>query len=389
MRFATERDINPSREKEVQSVLSCYHRCVSGACEFAIVSGASGAGKSWILEKVGSSIIAGGGLFLMGKFDQRQQSKPFLALAAAFDQYVEVLMSEVGSCWANNVVNSLRSTLGQDAYHLVEIIPKLGQLLDSCLYGAAPNYFGFDCRNATDRIQYLLCRFVEVIAVTAQVSLTLCLDDVQWMDEASASVLNRVLAQTRNYCANKFFFLACCRDDEMGPDHPYMTMIQDTKESGVNTTTGMVTCMKEEEINNFVSELLCLSPRLVEPLAHIIYSRTKRNILFVSQLLLSLNRDGLLQIDLGSQRWVWDVQRICSTKLPDNVALCFTNGIAKLPIEVQLGIHTLSMFGASARSDYIAALESQLNVKISEPLQVAEKEGAFSELYEEFIYLLS
>jgi hypothetical protein len=321
-------EITITRDKEIKSVLSCYHRCISGACEFAIVSRASGAGKSWVLEKVGSAIIAEGGLFLMGKFDQHQQSKPFSALAVAFDQYFEVLISQVGSNWANTVINNLRTALGQDAYHLVEIIPRLGVLLDSCVYGGAPNNFSYDCRNAADRIHYLLCRFVEVIAVTTQVSLTLCLDDAQWMDEASASVLNRVLAQTRN----KFFFLGCCRDDEMEPDRPFTSMLRDVTASGVIITTVMVTCMEEEEINNFMSELLCLSPRLVEPLARIIYSRAKGNISFVSQLLLSLNRDGLLQIDLATQRWVWDVQKISSTKLPDNAALCFTNGISNFQL---------------------------------------------------------
>jgi hypothetical protein len=365
-------EISISREEEIQYIVSCYHRCISGSFELAIVSGASGAGKSWILEKVGSTIIAGGGLFLMGKFDQQQQSKPFSALAAAFDQYVEVLISQVGSDWAKTVVRSLQTALGQDAYHLVEVMPRLGQLLDT-VYGAAPN-FGYDCRNAADRIHYLLCKFVEVISMTALVSLTLCLDDVQWIDNASSSVLKRVLAQK----PNKFFFLGCCRDDEMEPDHPCTSMLREVDESGVNTTNVTVSCMKEEEINIFVSELFCLSPRLVEPLARIIYSRTKGNILFVSQLLLSLNRDGLLHVDFGNQRYVWDVEQINSTKLPDNVALCFTNGIGKLPIEVQLSIHTLSMFGASARSDCIAFLESQLHVKISEPLQVAVKEGLVS-----------
>jgi hypothetical protein len=51
-------EISIPREEEIQSILSCYQRCISGACEFAIVSGSSGAGKSWILEKVGSAIIA-------------------------------------------------------------------------------------------------------------------------------------------------------------------------------------------------------------------------------------------------------------------------------------------------------------------------------------------
>lgn len=96
-------------------------------------------------------------------------------------------------------------------------------------------------------------------------------------------------------------------------------------------------------------------------------------------MLRSLNRDGLLRIDLDNQRWVWDQDKIYTTKLPDNVALCFINGIARLPAEVQLALHTLSMFGSSAKSECIKALETQLKVIISPPLQTAIREGLVSD----------
>lgn len=47
------------------------------------------------------------------------------------------------------------------------------------------------------------------------------------------------------------------------------------------------------------------------------------------------------------------------------------DGIGKLPIEVQLALNTLSMFGASARVPYLELLESQLKIKILEPLKEA------------------
>ncbi|KAL7501991.1 hypothetical protein ACHAXN_000117, partial [Cyclotella atomus] len=103
------------------------------------------------------------------------------------------------------------------------------------------------------------------------------------------------------------------------------------------------------------SELLCLPPRLVKPLASIVHSKTKDLPLFVSKMLRALNRDGLPQVDFSSQHWVWDKDKIRAAKLPDNVALCFINGIAKLPSEVQVALHTLSMFGSSVKSECIKA----------------------------------
>jgi predicted ATPase len=70
---------------------------VSVSSEIAILKGASGAGKSFLTQLVGSFIISKGGLFLMGKFDQMQQSRPFSALASALDQYCDILISQLGS----------------------------------------------------------------------------------------------------------------------------------------------------------------------------------------------------------------------------------------------------------------------------------------------------
>ena len=122
-------DISISREEEVQTILSCYRRSISIAPEIAIVKGVSGAGKSFLTQLVGSSIVSEGGIFLMGKFDQMQQSRPFSGLAAALDQYCDVLISQLGSYWANTVVNNLQTVLGRDASYLMVIIPKLSVIL--------------------------------------------------------------------------------------------------------------------------------------------------------------------------------------------------------------------------------------------------------------------
>jgi predicted ATPase len=91
-----------------------------------------------------------------------------------------------------------------------------------------------------------------------------------------------------------------------------------------------------------------------------------------------LNRDGLLYIDLDKKRWLWDVEKISQSKLPDNIALCFTTGINNLAPDVQTALHTLSTFGGSAKSDYIMFIETDLNINLINPLKVAAAEGLVS-----------
>ncbi|KAL7480034.1 hypothetical protein ACHAW6_005741, partial [Cyclotella cf. meneghiniana] len=167
----------------------------------------------------------------------------------------------------------------------------------------------------------------------------------------------------------------CCRDTELESSHPLRDTIENIRALGINTTVVQLICMGKDAVNQMVSNLLCLPPRVVRSLADIIYTKTKGNPLFFSQVMLSLYREGLLRLSLSDRRWVWDEEEIHFMKLPDDIALCFANGISKLPLLVQSALRTLSMFGASAKCEYIEALEAQLHVKLIEPLEVAMTEG--------------
>ena len=273
-----------------------------------------------------------------------------------------------------STVDSLIAAFGQDADPLFKIVPKLeiilgkknkvSERIGSCEIGQID-------RNALIRLQDLICQFINVISSNSLVSVVLLLDDLQWIDETSLAILGTILKQRHR----KFFFIGCCRDDEMKNNHAFWKMMDTVGALGVHATQVKLNCITKQTLNGVVSDLLCLSPRLVKSLSSVLFSRTKGNVLFFLQLMLLLYRDGLLYIDFARQRWTWDEDEVASMKLPDNIAICLTNDICKLPIEVQVALNTLSMFGASVELSCLKLLESGLRMKILEPLKVAEAEG--------------
>jgi predicted ATPase len=356
------------RDQELQTILSCHRKCLEGSCEIAIIQGESGSGKSWVSQNVRRIVTSMGGIFLTGKFNyQMNQVKPFSALASAFDQYCDLILE---TNWVKLIAIQLQTALGQDACHLINVIPKLGLVIEDDAHHTA-SVLDIDCKNSIQRLHHLFCQFLEVIATNAQISLTLCLDDIQWADEASIAVLTRLLMQQNG----KFFFLGCCRGDEMESDHSFWKMLEAVNIAPRGVTTIQLKGIGDEVLNGVVSDLLSLSPRLVRPLSRIIHSKTRGNILFFSQLMLSLHREGLIYLDFSKERWTWNEEKILSMKLPENVAICFTNGINKLPNDLQSALHTLSLFGASARVEYLELLESQLGLNLAEPLTRAAAEG--------------
>jgi hypothetical protein len=149
------------REEELHSIISCYHRCLLGSVEIALIKGESGSGKSWLAHRARASIEGEGGLFLTGKFDQMHQGKPFSALASSFDKYCDFLIRSKKFGWVKIIADSIRASLGQDVLHLVQMIPKLGVVLDIPPNTSAPKD---SCSNAIQRLHYLLCQFVDVIS---------------------------------------------------------------------------------------------------------------------------------------------------------------------------------------------------------------------------------
>lgn len=290
---------------------------------------------------------------------------PLLALASAFEMYCDLLLvMKNESDWARCIISKLQASLSQgDSSLLVNIIPKLGLVLGTYSSSITSE---INCQNALQRLHHLIHQFVEVITLNSPMPVTLVLDDLQWVDDLSLSILCQILRKHKS-----LFFIGCCRDNKMAQDHSFSKML-DMLQLEANVTTVTLRRIEDSVVNEMISELLHLSPRIVSPLARIVHNRTKGNALFMIQLLQSLYSDGLLRLDYAKRRWTWDIPSICSTKLPENVATCFLNEIGKLPLNVHAALHVLSLFGSYAKLTYLSTLENEFGLRLIADLFEAE-----------------
>eukprot|EP00804_Cyclotella_cryptica_P009125 CCRYP_003206-RA/>CCRYP_003206-RA protein AED:0.03 eAED:0.03 QI:45/1/1/1/1/0.8/5/1940/965 len=356
------------REEELASLKNAYERSAAGSSEFAIISGSSGTGKSHLALHLGCH-ISNDGIFLCVKFNQLQMANPFSALVSAFNDYCTMFTPIKDSDWVKTMAAKLRDALGRDVYHLVKLVPSLSNILDCDTSEGAHNE---DCVNGQRKIHYILTRFVEVISACSKATVTLFLDDLQWADEFSLSALEQIMVMPNR--GKGLFVVGCYRDDEVTEDHPFKKVVGKASDNGVRLTEIQLECMDKDTVNRIVSDLLCLSRRLVKSLSEILYCKTKGNPLFFSRLLMSLNRDGLLNLSLSRRRWVWDEELIQSRQLPDDVASFLLSGISKLSVEVQGALQVLSCFGSIEEKES-SILERDLGLDLMLPLQEAVTEG--------------
>jgi len=361
------------REAEFASLRGAYDRSISGESELAIISGTSGTGKSVLAHRMGSFVNTRGGIFLSGKFDQLQQATPFSTLAAAFNQYCDMLISEGDTSRSKKVGAELNRALGKESFHLSRVIPSLSAVINQ---DVSQPHLDEGCVDAQKRLLYLLCQFVDVISSSSGAPVTLFLDDLQWADAASIEVIHQLLLISGSLNKSKqFFFFGCVREEEVNGNHPFLRMVSSVCQFGKHVTTIPLSCMDEGMVNTLISDVLRLSPRLTRSLANIVYHKTNGNQLFFSQLMISLSKDGLIRPSLSRRRWEWDEEKIQSRKLPDDVAKFITGNIGRMPANVRMALSVLSCFGASAKITFLKALETQLAISLIESMEEAAAEG--------------
>ena len=94
----------------------------------------------------------------------------------------------------------LKAALGEEAQYLAKVIPNLAKLLGGDI---GQREDGHDCVDAQKRLQFLLCRFVDVISSYSGAPIVLFLDDVQWSDQASVSAIQHLDVQFGVQCQEK------------------------------------------------------------------------------------------------------------------------------------------------------------------------------------------
>ena len=286
------------RDKELATLQSAYQRSIAGSSELAVITGLSGSGKTMIANCFRDFVTASGGLFVPGKFDQ-MGSNSSLVIASAFNTYCETLDREENSVQAALVAYNLGATLGKDVHYLTRMIPNLRHVLNDDF----DESFSYqECKDDQARIRHLLSQFVDVICDCSEKPIVLFIDDMQWSDSYSISIINHLLKSRRD---GKLFFLGSYRDDELGIDHPLWSITTSAKSYGFAMTSINVVYLTKKAVNLFLSDLLQLLPRLVASLSDIVFHKTQGDPLFITRMLLSLNRKGLLYISLARDRMLF------------------------------------------------------------------------------------
>jgi predicted ATPase/signal transduction histidine kinase/tRNA A-37 threonylcarbamoyl transferase component Bud32 len=334
------------RQREAQALLDAFERVSRGAKEMVLVAGPSGIGKSALVHEVHRPIVRQRGFFISGKFDQYNRDIPYASLIQAFQGMVQQLLTESAerlAAWRAE----LSLALGPNAQVIIDVIPDVALIM-----GEQPPVPELPPAEAQNRFNLVFESFVRTLAA-ADHPLAVFLDDLQWADPPSLRLVELLMTDAGT---GHLFLVGAYRDNEVGPSHPLLFTIEEMKKGLALVHRIALGPLEPAHVALLVADALHCAPDRAAPLAAICADKTGGNPFFLNQFLLSLHEEGLVTFDRAASAWTWDMDRIRSTAMTDNVVTLMAGKLGKLPAETQRAVRIAAAIGNSFDLDTLATV---------------------------------
>lgn len=352
------------REKEKEILFKCTEDIKSGISEAIFITGYSGIGKSSLINEIHRSISKNNGYFISGKFDQYQKDTPYSALISAFKELIKLILSE-NEFKVFTFKEKLREALGDNGKLLTDVVPELGIFI-----GKQKDVPPLSPMEAQNRFNFVLERFIRVFA-TKKHPLIIFLDDLQWVDPATLSVLKILLKDLK---LKHFLLIGAYRDNEVSLSHPLNITIESLKKE-VKITLLKLAPLNLVHINTLISETLNEKTDKIQSLSNLVFQKTRGNPFFTKEFLTTLYKYKLIKYNSSEENWTWDTKKIEEQNISGNVVDFMLKKLNSLPKETRIILNLSACLGNYFKLSILSLVTKKSVNKLAKLLWPAVKEG--------------
>lgn len=354
------------RDGEVASLLGAFERAVAGDLVFTLVKGHSGVGKSVLVQELYRPLALARGRYISGKYDQYQRSVPYSAIGRAFNTLCDQLLCETDDTlerWRQRILGAV----GKNGQALIEVIPRLEDIV-----GPQPALPERQAQSAQNLFNQVCQDFIQAICRPEE-PLVLFLDDLQWADIASLSLLRIIL---KNSGVRGLHLVGAYRDNEVDSSHPLLLLVDEVDKSGLTVAALHLENLTLGSVTTFTADTLSLDESEAGGLARIVYSKTQGNAFFTTEFLKALHAEGLLRFNPARLEWEWDVAGIEARGFTDNVVALMASRIRLLPDSAQQLLRLAACIGSPFDTATLAIISGGHGVpRVLEDLAPAIQQG--------------
>lgn len=340
------------REEELTRLSRTFGDVSRGHGQALLIEGEPGAGKSRLVQQFLQRLEAEGAFVLSGKCSE-DASAPLEPFRQALEQYLRRI-DRLPPGERAAAVERIREAAGRSAFLLKRLSPRLAELLDD-LPSARPN-------DSDEPFFHAVVDFLLHLARGSR-GAVLHLDDVQWLDPASAQVV-RVLALRLERAP---LLLAATARRDAHPHGPASRFVEDLGPAlklrlglgplGTSALRGLLA-------NELSAE--ALPPGLVEQIA----SRSQGNPLAAEEFLRAMLEEGLLRPHRGE--WRFDREGLETLRLPGDVLRLIAQRVEALgPVPRQV-LRAAAVIGLRFRTAPLPDVCERLAEEVEAALAEAE-----------------
>ena len=323
------------REEASATLRTAFDRVCAGGRALLLVAGHAGIGKSALVQELYTPLTRQRGLFITGKYDQVQRNIPYVALLQAFQSLIRHLRTDSDTplaAWRD----SLCTALEPNGRLLTELLPELEMII-----GPQPAVADVPPTEASNRFYLVVHNFLRVLA-RPEHPLVIFLDDLQWADAASLSLLRTLGTATD---LQHLFLVGAYRDHEVDAAHPLRLMLDELHRAGAVVHHISLPPLTVAHVTQWLSDALACSPDRVAALAALVHATTGGNPFFCSEFLHALYADGLLTFDPAHGVWQWDMTRLEGRALIDDVMVLLAGKVQQCRPVTQQALQLASCIG--------------------------------------------
>ncbi|MCT7972049.1 PAS domain S-box protein [Laspinema olomoucense] len=324
------------REAQIQTLLEAFERTAEGNRELILVAGYAGVGKSALVREVHKPIAGKRGNFIAGKFDQYQRNIPYLGLIQAFNEFCNFILGEpeaVFEQWRSRIL----AALGNTGQVLIEMIPNLEKII-----GPQPPVGDLGGQEAQNRLHWVVQNFLKALC-DREHPLVIFLDDLQWSDLASLTLLEAILSDRD---LQFLLVIGAYRDNEVDGAHPLMMTKAHLETEFPNLITIALDNLTSSDVADLIAATLHSPPSLVQPLAELVYEKTGGNAFFTLEFLNSLYQERLICLSSDRQNWTWNLAEIEAREITDNVVVLMASQLVRFSPETQTILQLAACIGS-------------------------------------------
>ncbi|HJS57638.1 MAG TPA: ABC transporter substrate-binding protein [Vicinamibacteria bacterium] len=354
------------RAKEFAELQQRLNAAVAGECQFAVVAGEAGIGKTRLLDELGNLARARKIRVLHGRTADQDRAFPYQGFCDLIQEFFR----------QREDASAPPPDLSDVAADLVALFPMLNEISEirEATGGASPSRAG--AAGAEDRTQVFELLARTLTRVAAGRPLVLMLEDLH-AAEVSIEALQYIF---RRLGPTPTLIVGTYRSTEVGERHPLLRVIDGFRGDRRFSATSLGPFSASDH-RSFI-ETIVGGSHLSDSLVHRIFDATKGNPFFTRELVRSLlDAGGISKDDTGE----WNLSGeagIATDVLPATIQQAVETRVQRLPDEVREILGAASVIGRTFDARDLEALaegrgdvEDALDVLLREGLVEEERES--------------